>query len=221
MQNKSKLGARPQLDARLPFSLAVIIGAIARAALVALAYANDPTSDLALYSALLLAAYLAFCGAMLVTYFWQLHRQRELQAAADELNTDVYDVFKYVIDLPYTVVDAKGNVKVINRALQDILGIRSPICNMPLSSFCSIAMPDIIRSVSEPYEVRHARALDANGEIVPGAHGFHIRMGDRRYELFAHAMRLRGQDYYMISFHDVTDYLELREKMERESPVVA
>ena len=81
---------------------------------------------------------------------------RQLQSEADELNADIYDVFKYVVDLPYAVTDGRGNVKVINHALQQLLGQKTPLCQMPLSSFCSISMQDIIRSTSEPYEARTA-----------------------------------------------------------------
>ncbi len=221
MQNKPNSPTRSQADARLPFALCFGIGAVALAALTALAYLADPTGDLVLYASVLLAFDLAVCGILLVSYLFRVQKLREIQSVADDMSADIYDVFKYVIDLPYAISDSKGNVKVINRALQDLLELKSPICNMPLSSFCSISIQDIIRSTSEPYEVRHARALDAAGEVVPGAHGFHIRIGDRRYELFAHGMRLRGQDYYLITFQDVSDYLELREKMERESPIVA
>ncbi|MBO5898014.1 MAG: DHH family phosphoesterase [Clostridia bacterium] len=221
MQNKQTTFHRPQADARLPFTLAFIIGSVALATLAVLCYLADPEGEVALYATLLFAFYFALCGAMLLAYLARHRRLHQLQSEADELNADIYDVFKYVVDLPYAVADSRGNVKVINHALQQLLGQKSPLCNMSLSSFCSISMQDIIRSTNEPYEVRHARALDERGEVVPGAHGFHIRIGDRRYELFAHPIRLRGHDYYLITFHDVSDYLELREKMERENPIVA
>lgn len=221
MQNKQRHTVHSAADARLPFALTFAIGAVALLFLAVFAYLTDPEGDLVLYASVLLAIDLAVSGVLLCAYLFRVHRLHEIQAVADDMSTDIYDVFKYVIDLPYAVSDSRGNVKVINRAMQDILGLKSPICNTPLSTFCSISIQDIIRSTGEPYELRHARALDANGEIVPGAHGFHVRIGDRRYELFAHNMRLRGQDYYLITFHDVSDYLELREKMERETPVVA
>ena len=221
MQNKQKALNRPYVDARLPFALCVAVDVISLIALAVLASSTGSTDDLALYAALALAVNVAVCGVLLAVYLLRVQHLREVEATADDMIADVYDVFKYVIDLPYAVSDSKGNVKVINRALQDVLGLRSPICNTPLSAFCSISIQDIIRSTSEPFEVRHARALTREGEVVPGAHGFHIRMGDRRYEIFAHAMRMRGQDYYLITFHDISDFLDLREKMERESPVVA
>ncbi|MBR0442815.1 MAG: hypothetical protein IIX15_00595, partial [Clostridia bacterium] len=221
MQNKQKNATRPVADARLPFVLTFAIGAVALLFLTILAYLADPEGDLVLYASVLLAFDIAVCGILLCAYLFRVRHLREVQAVADDMSADIYDVFKYVIDLPYAVSDSRGNVKVINRAMQDILGLKSPICNTPLATFCSISIQDIIRSTGEPYELRHARALDAHGEVVPGAHGFHIHLGDRRYELFAHGMRLRGQDYYLITFHDVSDYLELREKMERENPIVA
>ena len=221
MQNKPNMPRRPQTDARLPFSLCVTVSVVSLAAIAVLCATAKSLADVALYAWLLLAFDLVICGVLLAGYLWRVQRLTEIEEMAEDMSTDIYDVFKYVIDLPYAVSDSKGNVKVINRALQDVLGLKSPLCNTPLSSFCSISIADIIRSTGEPYEVRHARALTPAGDIVPGAHGFHIRMGDRRYELFAHGMRLRGQDYYLITFHDISDYLELREKMERESPIVA
>lgn len=218
MQNKQKTPHRPLLDARLPFGLCVVIDLVS---LFALAVLGGGADDISLYAWLLLAFNLAVCGVLLAVYLLRVQHLKEAESLADAMSADIYDVFKYVIDLPYAVADAKGNVKVINRALQDVLGLKTPICNTPLSTFCSISMADIIRSTGEPFEVRHARALTPSGEIVPGAHGFHIRMGDRRYEIFAHAMRMRGQDYYLITFHDISDYLDLREKMERENPIVA
>ena len=223
MQNKSKLPHAQTVDARLPFALCYAIGVVLLTALEVLCYLMDPTGDAALYGLVLLTFFVVVVGGVLLAYLLRVRRLHEAQAAADDMTTEIGDVFKYVIDIPYAISDAKGNVKVINRALQDILAFKSPICNVPLSTFCPISIQDIIRSTGEPRELRFARALDEKGDVIPGAHGFHIRLGNsgRRYELIAYAMRLRGQDYYMITFHDVSDYLELREKMERENPIVA
>ncbi len=223
MQNKSPSPRSPYVDARLSFSLTYAIGTLLLAALTLLCYLSDPDGSYVLPAALLFAFYLVIGGILLTVYLLRTRRMREVLSAADDMTTQIGDVFKYVIDLPYAISDSRGNVKVINRALQEILSFRSPLCNIPLSSFCSISIQDIIRSAGEPREVRFARAISPDGEIVPGAHGFHVRLGadGRRYEVIAYSMRLRGQDYYMITFHDISDYLELREKMEREDPIVA
>ncbi len=222
MKNKQKTPRAPQYDARLPFALCYAVGVVLLAALEILCYLIDPKNEFVFYGLALFAFYAIVGGAMLLAYLLRVARLREVMLAAEDMTTEISDVFKYVIDLPYAISDSRGNVKVINRALQDLLSFKSPICNVPLSTFCAISIHDIIRSTGEPREVRFARALDAHGEVVPGAHGFHVRLGHdgRRYELVSYAMRLRGQDYYMITFHDVSDYLELREKMERESPIV-
>ncbi|MBR5616510.1 MAG: DHH family phosphoesterase [Clostridia bacterium] len=222
MQNKPKTPRAPQYDARLPFTLCYAIGLILLAALEILCYLIDPNNDYVLYGLALFAFYAIVGGAMLLAYLLRVARLHEVMLAAENMTTEIGDVFKYVIDLPYAISDNRGNVKVVNRALQDLLSFKSPICNVPLSTFCSISINDIMHSTNEPRETRFARALDAEGEVIPGAHGFHVRLGNdgRRYELISYAMRLRGQDYYMITFHDVSDYLELREKMERESPIV-
>ena len=223
MQNKQKSHHTPGVDARLPFILCYAVGVVLFAGLEVLCYLSAPQSDLLLYGLILLALYVSMGGLMLAVYLVRAHRLQEVLSAAEDMTGEIDDVFKYVIDLPYAISDSRGNVKVVNRALQDILGFNSPICNIPLSTFCTVGIQDIIRSTGESREVRFARALDERGEVVPGAHGFHIRMGNdgRRYELIAYGMRLRSQDYYMITFHDVSDYLELREKMERENPIVS
>ena len=223
MQNKPHSPRAPHVDARLPYTLTYAIGVILLAALEVLCYLINPNSPMVLYGLALFAFYAVVGGAMLLVYLIRAFRVHEVLAAAEDMTTEIGDVFKYVIDLPFAISDAKGNVKVINRALQDVLGFKSPICNVPLSTFCSISIQDVIRSTGEPREVRFARALGEDGEVIPGAHGFHVRLGDdgRRYELISYGMRLRGQDYYMITFHDISDYLELREKMERENPIVA
>lgn len=221
MQNKPTNPSRPHVDVRLPLLLCAGTGALLLAVFAILAYLNDPASTLTRNGFIFLAVYLVLCGSGLVVYFYQRLRVQEIQHAAEDMNTEVYDVFKYIVDIPYAIADASGNVKVINRALQEILELRSPICNIPLSTFCSISMQDIIRSAGEPHELRHAKAMDEHGNIVPGAHGFHTQIGDRRYEIFSYVMRLHGQDFYFITFEDVSDYLELREKLEREEPVVA
>lgn len=221
MQNKPTNPSRPHVDARLPLLLCAGTGALLLAVFAILAYLNDPASTLTRNGFIFLAVYLVLCGSGLAVYFYQRLRVQEIRHAAEDMNTEVYDVFKYIVDIPYAIADASGNVKVINRALQEILELRSPICNIPLSTFCSISMQDIIRSAGEPHELRRAKAMDEHGNIVPGAHGFHTQIGDRRYEIFSYVMRLHGQDFYFITFEDVSDYLELREKLEREEPVVA
>lgn len=221
MQNNTKHDSPDLVDARLPFALVLAVGAILLGAGTVLCYLENGSSTLTRYAVIFLLFYLAIGGTVFGAYLLRYKTACSIREAADAMNTEVYDVFRYVADLPYAIVDAKGTVKVTNRALQEILEQHSPVCNIPLSSFCSIPMQEIIRSTAEPWEARRARALDENGEVVPGAHGFHTKLGDRRYELFSYIMHLRGRDFYFIIFSDVSDYLELREKMERENPIVA
>ncbi len=220
MQNKSQTPA-PGGNARMPFALCLGVGALLLTVLNILCYLDNPGSALSRDGIIFLLIYVGVCGFVYAAYALQARRVQQLRRVEQSMDTEVYDIFKYIIDIPYAIVDAKGNVKVVNRALQELLDLRSPITGIPLSSFCSISMPDIIRSVGEPIEARRAKALTPAGEIVPGAHGFHIRIGDRRYELFSYILRLRGQDFYFITFNDVSDYLELRELTEEQAPVVA
>ena len=131
MQNKSKLPHAQAVDARLPLALCYAIGVILLSALEALCYLMDPTSDAVLYGLVLLTFFVVVMGCVLLAYLLRVRRLHEVQAAADDMTTEIGDVFKYVIDIPYAISDAKGNVKVINRALQDILAFNLPFATYP------------------------------------------------------------------------------------------
>ena len=87
----------------------------------------------------LIIFYVFTAGAVFVAYALRLSKLHRAEAMADQLNSDVYRLFRTVVDIPYAVVNSDGMVLVVNSALKDILGFRSPVCRVPLSDLC----PDV------------------------------------------------------------------------------
>ena len=79
--------------------------------------------------------YLIIVGSILLAYLVRYRRVTLANDAAELLTTEVADMFRYVVDVPYAVINGEGDVKLASGALQDILQLSSPICNIPLSSF--------------------------------------------------------------------------------------
>lgn len=161
------------------------------------------------------------CSAGAVLLFWSLFygRVKSAEAQAEAMNTEIYDVFRYIIDVPYAVVSTDGRVKVVNGALQDILGLPGATCNMALSDFCNIPVKRLME------QARNASAFlqDYTYSNPPEAaqNSMTTRLGDgRQYEIMSYIMRLRGENYYFLLFRDVDDYLELYRRSQLEQPVV-
>ena len=219
MQNKRR--PETHTDAILPLSLCAGCGLVLLAILTLLSHGFVELAALADDITLFLILYTVICAIVIAIYVIREKHLRDGVLAADALNTEIYDVFKYVADLPYAVVDLKGNIKLINGAMQQILGLSSPLYHAPLKSVCDISMTDLASIAMCPTEARHPRAVDADGVLNPKAYERTFRIGDRSYELLPYAMRSRGKDYYFIHFNDVTDFIELRAKMQREAPIIA
>ncbi len=218
MQNKRK--DEFHSDAMLPLGLCAAMGVLFLALLCAMSY-GGLLSDLPAISALMLTLYLLLCGSVIALYLVRYRRLLSAAQDADRLNTEIYDVFKYVADLPYAVVDLKGNVKAINSAMQSILGLSSPLYNAPLRMFCDVSTEELANQAIRARLSTHRRAVDSEGHLDPEAHNDTHRIGDRTYEIFPYPLRSRGQEYYLVSFRDVTDFVDLRAKMQREAPIVA
>ena len=105
MQNKSKLPHAQTVDARLPFALCYAIGVVLLTALEVLCYLMDPTGDAALYGLVLLTFFVVVVGCVLLAYLLRVRRLHEVQAAADDMTTEIGDVFKYVIGRLSLLVD--------------------------------------------------------------------------------------------------------------------
>ena len=223
MKNRSELhknghysGKKDSLyiDLRVPFAVCVATGLVL---LIACAIVGHLTHDDTVIGWFGLGSILVFVLTFSITfivYLTRFLRLREAVLEADHVNTDVYDMFRFVIDVPYAVIGRDGVVKIINSALQDVLGYHTPVCNIRLNEFCPIPI-DII-AVS----AHGAKSSAQKSDLLP--EGPITRLGNgRRYELQSYPMRIDGEEYFFTVFRDVNSLLELKERADRENPVVA
>lgn len=202
------------IDLRVPFAVCAATGLVL---LIACAIVGHLTHDDSVIGWFGLGAILIFvltCCVTFVIYLLRFLRLREAVLEADHVNTDVYDMFRYVIDVPYAVIGRDGVVKIINSALQDVLGYHTPVCNIRLNEFCPVPI-DII-AVS----AHGAKSSAQKSDLLP--EGPITRLGNgKRYELQSYPMRIDGEEYFFTVFRDVNSLLELKERADRENSVVA
>ena len=136
MSPKKNSSARGSMwvDLRLPFAITVAEGLLLLGLVSLMAYLKLPR--LPLTAIAVLVFYLITAGSVLLAYVLRYARMKRAEEAAEQLSGDVYRMFRAEVDIPYAVVNGDGMVRVINIALQRILGFRSPVCNIPLEELC-------------------------------------------------------------------------------------
>lgn len=207
-------------DSRVPFAICTVEGLLFLVLFTLLSVFKPEKSWI--YGILLSVAYLVIAGATFVIYTLRFAVNEKAESTAEYLNTDIYRMFRTVIDIPYAVLTGDGSVKVINSALQDILGVRSSVCNIPLRDICpSVDMAQIITGAKNraPSEADVAVALPSSSE---NEGNITVRLIDgKRYFLESYMFRQRTETYYFVVFRDVNDYLDHMDKTNREHIVVA
>ncbi len=165
--------------------------------------------------------YVLSAGTVCLTSFMRSKKIKKAQLDSMQVETEIYDMFRYVIDLPYALIDGEGQVKIMNGALQDILGYKKAISGIDLSEFCSVSIKAVIDTArnreaftdSSTYEFPRRPSHSENTVT---------RLSDgRRYEAISYIFRMKGENYYFLMFRDIENLLTLREKEERETGVIA
>jgi c-di-AMP phosphodiesterase-like protein len=217
MQKKKKSAFRT--DLRPPLIAAAIIGLVLLLIYTAVSLFVLP-EELPLYGVALCGVYLISVGCILLPYLARYRRITLANDAAEMMTTEVSDMFRYVVDIPYAIVSADGTVKIVSGALQDILQFRSPICNVPLSSFCTVSMKEIADYAHNGAQVRDI-TVSEDGVPIDNTKPMITEIEGKKYELRCYVMRSRGKDYFFVVFADVTELLEIRKQMYENEPVVA
>ena len=220
---KNKVGVE-RVDMRMPMILCAAIGFCLIALLAALAILSEfgiiPVAHLWYYGVGLLAVYLLSGGGLLMAYLARYRSVSAANEAAELMATEISDMFRYVVDVPYAIVSADGMVKIVNGAMQDILQLRSPLCNVPLSSFCTVSMKDIIGYAQTGSQVRDV-TYNEDGAPIDNTRPMITELQGRKYNLQCYTMRSRGKDYYFVVFDDVTELLQMKKQRYDDEPVVA
>ncbi|MBR7181900.1 MAG: DHH family phosphoesterase [Clostridia bacterium] len=140
------------------------------------------------------------------------------------LTAKIYNMFKYVIDLPYAIADESGRVRVINQALQELIGARDPFFRGTVADICSgSTLRNILnmsnRSEETPSELGRALPVKDPADIL--RENSVLLKNGRRYTARAYQLDLETQFNYLITFTDVTELCDLMDKTKRDLPVIA
>ena len=202
------------MDLRVPFGISTATGLLLLIAYSVVGRLKPTIIKTGWFGIGAISLFMLTVTIVFLIYLTRYLRLREAILEADRVDTEMYDMFRYVVDVPYAVIGRDGVVKVINSALQDILGYHSPVCNIRLSDFCPI--PAEIIAVS----AHGAKSSAQKSDLLP--EGPITCLGDgKRYELQSYPMRIDGEEYFFTVFRDVNSLLEIKERAERENPVVA
>ncbi len=212
----------PDLSAPMIFTFVEAVSLFVICALLNAFARTESNSEIitaACYAALPL--YLCTAGIVCLVYTIRNRKTRRARLESARFETEIYDMFRTVIDLPYAISDSAGKVRIINGALQDVLGFKSAVSGIPLSEFCSVPIKTLI-SEAKNRDFYLAEAIYDLPEELELHESSITRLADgRRYEAISYIFKLEGENYYFIVFRAVEDYLSLHEKHEAESPVVA
>ena len=213
-----------RVDLRAPFALAVAEALLLLGILALLAYLKIPHLPLFALGALVL--YLISAGITLLSYALRFARLKEAREAADQLNTDIYRMFRTVVDIPYAVVNAGGTVRVINTAMQDILGHRSPVCNIPVAEvFPGVTVEQLTAIAKESSPLAEYGVPTGNFPAAPSGGTDRptvVRLADgRRYRIDNYLLHRGDEHYFFLVFRDVNDHLDLIDENNRNHMVLA
>ena len=219
-----------RMDLRTPLTIAVIEGLLLLGLMTVLAYLDVPRLPYVALGAALL--YLLTAGVSLLSYGLRFAKVRRATEAAEQLNTDIYRMFRTVVDIPYAVVNTGGSVRVINTAMQNILGFHSPVCNIPVSELCPGVTVDLLASlvqataddsikarISERLFSENTPSVTTDGDRENATI---VRLSDgRRYRVEPYLLPRETDHYYFLVFRDVNDHLDLLDENNRNHPVLA
>lgn len=217
MQKKKKHIFRT--DLRPPLIAAALIGGVMLLLFTVITFLVDP-SELPLYGAAICAVYALSVGCILFPYLSRYRRIKNANDAAELMTTEVSDMFRYVVDIPYAIIAEDGVVKIVSGALQDILQYRSPVCNVPLDSFCTVPMEELIEYAYNGGPVEKITFTE-DGVPIDNSHPLVTVIDGKSYELRCYVLRSRGKDYFFAVFTDISEKLAMLKQKYDEEPVVA
>ncbi len=177
----------------------------------------------------------------LVYLFFRLkdRKERNEQIMLESLNTKMHNMFKYMVRLPYAIIDEQGRVRATNNALQELIGAKTPFFRGSLEDLCAgVSLQNILDAATRFEEKRREiskmtmEAISAKANELSGKPPEHesnetedsilVTLKDGgRYVAQAYRMLLGNKTNYLVTFTDVTELCNLKEKTERDMPAVA
>ena len=220
----ARRAARFSTDLSLPMIFCVAEAVILIALLSILDLFLNTEGNRATLTALFIAIFVFYffsAGTICLIYALRARKTKRAKYEAKQLETEIYDMFRYIIDLPYAIIDSDGKVKIMNGALQDILGYRNAVSGIEFSEICSVPVKTVVASAKNREEYLDEDICDMPPEESSTEQTVAKLADSRRYEVIPYIFKIHGENYYFVVFRDINDYLNAIEREERESAVVA
>lgn len=215
--SKNRTEPASPADIRIPLMICVLIGVFFLAAFTILvSFTSLPPAPVGI---ILTVSYVYIAILIFIAVRGKLRKIAAEEERALALNTEIYQMFRETVDLPYAIISADGKITVLNRALQDILGQNTQFGGS-IEDFCSAGAEEIIRA-SEPEGQISVNITNGKHEYAFPGDGMTVGIRRRRFNAKSYPMAISGERYYMIVFTEITALVELREKMKRENTAVA
>ena len=213
--------SRFHLDMSVPMIFCVAEAAVLFSILAIVGFHLQNKQTLSTMIIVFSAFYVLSAGFICLAFLVKNSKIKKARSEAHKLETEIYDMFRYIIDFPYAIVDGNGKVKLMNGALQDILGYKSAISGIDLSEFCSVSIQSVVAIAKSRDDLGEAIfELPETESVTNGTTVTRLSDG-RRYEIEAYIFKMHGENYYFTVFNDIENLLSLAEREKRESPVVA
>ena len=222
--SQNRRAARYVIDLSFPMIFCTVEGIILFGLLAILGASFDFDRSSAQFITLILAflgVYALTAGFVCIFYLAKFIKAKKINRESKQLETEIYDMFRYIIDMPYAIVDRDGKVKVINGALQDILGYKNAVSGISLSAFCSVPMQAIASGAKNKDAYIDETIYDLPGDSTLPQVAVTKLSDGRRYEVIPYVFKVKGENYYFTVFKDTEDYLTALEREESEGTVVA
>ena len=231
MQKKSEQAYRS--DFAIPLLVCILMGLLFFGSYLAVEHFSEAPLPRAI-GPVFLIVYIAVAAALYVVFRIRQYKRRGDQTMHETLNHTMHNVFKYMVRLPYVIVDDQGRVRVMNEAMQTLVGAKDPFYRGNLSDLCGGVT---LREINEaerrtPVKSMSMEAIEAEAEQVAETEpeqGFRAARGGKvvwlgengRYTARAYEMFLNNRLNYLVTFTDISELLDLKEKTERDMPAVA
>jgi len=214
---KSNYSIPSAADVRIPLMICVIIGIFFLATYTVLASLTDLPQMLIGISVTVVYIYIAVFVFLSVRN--KLRKVRVEEEKAEAMNTEISQLFREVVDLPYVIISEAGSVVIANDALTQIIG--HPVApGSSLKEFCS-GSPDSIINPQRKSEEEELLAAPTDKFELPAEDGVQVSIRRRQFRAVAYPMAINSHACHMIVFNEITALVKLHDKMRRENTVVA
>ena len=116
------------------------------------------------------------------------------------------------LQIPFVISDENGKIIWYNRGFSTMVDEKGALFGEQLSEFCQISPEELVKS----------NTLVADFSIDSSPEDFYVTdVGANKYTVSTYPIRVVGKNYFMSVFVDSTNYFELRDKVEKEAPVIA